>query len=202
MIRGLINAEPHLPLADGGRIRIDEARPPAVGEPDWSLKIVRESDTREILWARWVEGMAGDPTSGHNRSDQNDYRGLFWEPAGLVVLAGASRVLGLDWVTGDVVISEPLVLTASSLDLLEIVESSDGEWLMAISTRRVVGLDGEPACRWSWEPEGLLAAPIRVLATSVSLTELDTGDPALRSVAREIRFASGVFSTGGETPNH
>lgn len=88
MLRGLINGQPSLTLGSGA-IRVEEALPPAVGQPDRSLRIIRELASSEIFWDRWVDGMAGHPTSTSNRSNTVDFVGHIWEDAGLLLLGGA-----------------------------------------------------------------------------------------------------------------
>ena len=88
--------------------------------------------------------LAGDPTVAV-ASGERDFRVLEWLEAGLLLIAGDSACVTVDLERGVIVGRYHLDFTGlSSIDVLDLVLQSDGQFVVVVSTRRVwlLGLGG------------------------------------------------------------
>lgn len=184
MKSGTINGASFLE-SDIGRIVISSADEASPGRPS-SISVALQTPAG-TQWTTTIEDLSGDPRRIHSSSDREDLAGIVWNEAGLVALAGYSKLVLLEGKSGTVVRTAKLAFVGkASLDVLTLALSPERKKLLAVSTRRLLVFDSAGRELVDYAPEGSLTAAGVADEHRIWVKEYDVSDPALRIVERTL----------------
>lgn len=155
MIVGLLNGCDRYAL-DGAYIRVARVIESSVGVKA-GVVLERIEDDRSRSWTTAIDDLWSDPTSSNVRSLTADYQAHFWRRAGLFAVAGESKMVLVDIVSGAIVDECPLEFVGSSMDVLQLIVNRSESVLVVVSAFLVVAWNDDRSRRWEWKPESLIS---------------------------------------------
>jgi hypothetical protein len=183
---GYLNGLPSVSVP-GGTIRILRVEEPSVATLPGIVLEAQEGERQ--LWRTKVTDIMGDPTSVFTDSQYEDYAALFWESGFCFVVAGASKAVLVDLATGEVRREYKLrFLGRSSLDLLQLRLTPEGDQLVIASSRRLVVLNWNLQPILDYTPPGPIAKVEAVHADGISVGEYDVDDPECPLVTKRVSW--------------
>lgn len=182
---GLINGSDRYPLGSGISIAIAQVIEKSIGVKE-GIVLEKRTDESSRNWSISINDLGPDPSSDHGSSACRDYKGLFWQRAGLFALAGWSRVILLDNASGAILREQELEFFGkSSLDVLQFILSPSEHVMVVVSSFLVVAFDHTSSLRWKWEPQTLIAGVAAVGSAGFVLNRYDFETPKAAAYIQE-----------------
>lgn len=137
-MRGLLNSADFLDLPDGTRVEIDDVHVVMSTRPP-DLEMVARHDG-DVLWRAQLSEFDPDVTSAAVDINTVDYKAVYWQAGGYLVVAGETRAYLVRALDGQKCAELEIMMTGvSSVDFLEVVELSQLP-LVAVGCPKVVWL--------------------------------------------------------------